>query len=166
MQEIWQAADAGALNATQRFYLDTPRPMHELYDTHADPHEVVNLAGDPAYADDLARLQGAMDAWIARIGDLSALEEIAMIEQMWPGLEQPVTAAPQAKVETGGGGPLLHLMSGTEGASIGYRIAEEDAENIWRIYAGPVAVPAGARLEAKAIRYGYAESTVTEIAVQ
>ena len=47
--KAWQA---GALNATQRRFFE-PKEMEELYDTQADPHEVNNLAADPAYAETL-----------------------------------------------------------------------------------------------------------------
>lgn len=39
------------------------RPPEELFDLDADPHEVVNLAGDPAHAGLLAELRAEMEGW-------------------------------------------------------------------------------------------------------
>src|SRR5207237_7416578 len=39
------------------------RPREELYDLTKDPHELVNVAGDAAYADTLADLRGRVRAW-------------------------------------------------------------------------------------------------------
>ncbi|MEZ4700537.1 MAG: sulfatase [Rhodothermales bacterium] len=48
-----------------------PLPYEQLYDTEADPHEIVNLAGsnDPAHRDALLRLRAALDTWIQETGD-------------------------------------------------------------------------------------------------
>ncbi len=45
------------------------RPEFELYDLQSDPDEVVNLADDPAHADDLAKLQEKIRAFQKRTGD-------------------------------------------------------------------------------------------------
>ncbi|MEZ5300707.1 MAG: sulfatase [Verrucomicrobiales bacterium] len=45
------------------------RPGAELYDLQNDPLETKNLAGDPALAEVQARLQSAMDEWMAQQGD-------------------------------------------------------------------------------------------------
>lgn len=39
------------------------RPEFELYDLETDPHEVVNLASDPAHAQTLARMQSQIREW-------------------------------------------------------------------------------------------------------
>jgi N-sulfoglucosamine sulfohydrolase len=39
------------------------RPAEELFDLEADPDEVTNLAGDPAHADRLAEMRGALEDW-------------------------------------------------------------------------------------------------------
>lgn len=152
-QEIWRLAAAGELTPVQQRLVDPDRPREELYDTAADPHEVVNLADDPAHAATLARMRAAMDDWIARVGDWARVPEMQMIEAMWPGGEQPVTATPELVMEDG----AARLLSDTDGASIAYGFGEEEP-TAWRIYTGPVTVTAGQTLWAKAIRYGYAES--------
>ena len=45
------------------------RPADELYDLEKDPHQVRNVAADPAYAQDLARLRGELDAWMKQTND-------------------------------------------------------------------------------------------------
>ena len=65
------------------------RVPEELYDLHSDPDEVVNLAGDPEYADQLAKMRGLLDAWIEDTDDkgqyprsAAALKEV--IDRMPP----------------------------------------------------------------------------------
>jgi N-sulfoglucosamine sulfohydrolase len=49
------------------------------------------------------------------------------------------------------------IRSEVEGASIAYTLeAGDDAR--WELYVGPIAVPDGAALRARAVRYGWAES--------
>ena len=45
------------------------RPAVELYDLETDPEEVLNLAGDPQYAEVQAKLGQALDAWMKQQGD-------------------------------------------------------------------------------------------------
>ncbi len=45
------------------------RPRYELYDLHADPDEVKNLADDPKHAELLQRLQDKLRAFQERTGD-------------------------------------------------------------------------------------------------
>jgi N-sulfoglucosamine sulfohydrolase len=73
--KAWRKAfDAGTLDPVQRRFFE-PKPFEELYDAEADPHEVKNLAGDPAMAGTLDRLRAALDAWILEIKDLGFLPE-------------------------------------------------------------------------------------------
>lgn len=157
MQEFWRvAAEGGLPPAAAR--LTQPRGAEELYDTIADPHEIHNLANDPAYSSHLHRQRSAMDNWIASTGDLSALPEIEMIEAMWPGLVQPQTATPQIRIQQG----LVTLSSGTAGASIAYTLGAEAPEP-GRIYTGPFLAEPGTRITARAIRYGYAASEIASV---
>lgn len=53
----------GKLNEAQRSCFVSPRPVEELYDLDADPHELVNLAEDPKHANVLADLRRALSEW-------------------------------------------------------------------------------------------------------
>jgi arylsulfatase A-like enzyme len=162
MQELWRLKAAGALSAAQaQLFRELPR--EQLFDLRSDPHTMRNLAAEPAHTADLRRLRAAMDGWLARTADFSAVPERQMIERMWPGMVQPVTAAPVFKVRTGRAGSSVVLSAPTIGASIGYSLEGPNAER-WRLYTGPVPLAPGRRLWAKAIRYGYSESPVVEVA--
>ena len=99
MQALWAGNEAGSLSAQQQFYFVSPRPLEELYDTLHDPQELVNLAGRPEHARTLRRMRGALDDWLARVGDKGAVDESDMIESMWPGGQQPVTDEPKIVLE-------------------------------------------------------------------
>jgi arylsulfatase A-like enzyme len=62
--------DAGKLTPVQRSCFDRPRPVEELYDLDADPHEVVNLAGDPRFAEELGVMSRALSEWVRETGDV------------------------------------------------------------------------------------------------
>ncbi|WP_279244088.1 sulfatase [Candidatus Litorirhabdus singularis] len=152
MRELWRALAAGELNAEQRQWFE-PRPPEYLFDTQSDPFELQNLAADPAYAQILQRLRDALARHKATITDYSDSSEAEMAERFWPGGEEPVTKA----VEFNLIGDSLVLQSATTGASIGYRHNGGD----WRLYTGPLNAAAADGLEAKAVRYGWAESAAS-----
>jgi len=160
MRALWAMHEAGELEGPQRLWFRAPRPNEALYDLESDPHEVRNLANDPAHAETLARLSSELDAWLARTGDLGAIPEAELAERMWPGGEQPGTAAPEIRFETEDDVVMLVLGGPTPGASLAYHVPSAQEE--WVIYDEPVPVPAGARIEARAVRYGYAASEATE----
>lgn len=155
MQEIWRLKAEGKLTPAIARWLG-PKAAEELYDLKADPDQVNNLAADPAHARDLARLRRDLDRWIARVGDMSDKPESEMVEAIWPGRVQPKTAPPASRPTRDG----LALTSATTGASIGWRLAGETA---WRLYSAPIRLAPGAVVEAKAIRYGYAESPTARL---
>jgi arylsulfatase len=68
-KELWAAHDAGKLNADQQDVFLKPRPREELYDLKRDPHQLHNLAADPADAEPLAKLRQALDRWAEETGD-------------------------------------------------------------------------------------------------
>jgi hypothetical protein len=47
----------------------SPRPVEELYDCDADPHELKNLAGDQRYAEILVAMRAALAKWERETGD-------------------------------------------------------------------------------------------------
>ena len=57
------------------------KPMEELFDTAADPDNVNNLAGQPEYARELARLSAALDAWQIEYFDAGLLPETELLQR-------------------------------------------------------------------------------------
>lgn len=53
--------------AVMEVFLNPPR--YELYDVEADPYELHNLSGDPAYADTLRKMQEELHAWRQETND-------------------------------------------------------------------------------------------------
>lgn len=100
-------------------------------------------------------MRNALARFKARTPDLSTQGELAMVQNMWPGMRRPVTKAPVATRD----GHFISLADSTPGASTGYRIDG----GAWRLYTSPVELKAGQLLEAKAVRYGFSESNVTSI---
>jgi N-sulfoglucosamine sulfohydrolase len=62
--------DEGKLAPIQRSIFESPRPVEELYDLEADPHELVNLAHDPGHAEALAEMRRALSGWAKETGDV------------------------------------------------------------------------------------------------
>lgn len=155
MQALWTGLAAGTLNDAQRLWFE-PRPEEALYDLERDPHELVNLAADPAYLGELTHMRSAYGAWRMRVPDFSDLPESEMAERFWPGGEQPVTPAPDAAID--GSGRVT--LTASAGASVEFRLGE----NPWQLYRGPFALPGGnITLQTRASRYGYAPSAVLRI---
>lgn len=162
MQELWRLKAEGGLTDVQRRQFE-PRPKEELYDRGRDRDHTRNLASEPAFQGELARLRRLSSTHAARVEDWANQDERAMVEtRMWPNLRQPETAPPLAEWIVRDGQLLLSLSSATQGASIGYR-HDGDPPNAWRLYTGPARIPGPATVTAKAIRYGFKESSETKI---
>lgn len=159
MQSWWQEHKAGNLNPIQEYYFGAPRAEHELYDTSNDPWEVNNIANNPAYAEKLTELQQALAAWKDRIQDRSDVDELLMVEQMWPDFTQPGSDAPVFKTLACGKQTCLSIESAADNPSIIYRQTDSD---IWQLYTEPVVIHPQQTIQAKAIRYGYKESAVEQ----
>ncbi len=182
-QELWRLRAEGGLEGSGMTLFQSRVP-EELYDCEADPHELFNLAHDPAYANVLARMRQALQEWRERCGDLGELPEVTMVRSMWPNGEQPVTAAPVAVVLSGErsgtepipqteephlvAGPLMVMLhSATQGASIAYT-TDEGEQPRWRLYTEPFRVPQGGKLyvRARAVRIGYQDSGVVSYRIR
>jgi arylsulfatase A-like enzyme len=161
MQELLRLRDLGQLNEAQAQWFRSVKPEQELFDTESDPHELVNLATDPAYAEKLSELSAELDNWLSGFDDKGMMPEPDFIREIWPGEEQPVTKSPTATQQYG----RVVLVSTTEGANIGYQIlaADEELTGTWSVYTGPVPVAADQRLIAIAHRIGYKPSTMIEL---
>ncbi len=162
MRELRRLFEDGKLDPTQRLWFE-PRPANQLYDTWEDPFEVANLAEDPQHRATLDRMWTALDTWMAERPDLSDMPEEEMIATYWPGGEQPGTARPVVRVNpTTDGHVMIEMSSPSEGASIGYRLIDGTGNaGPWQVYSEKFSTRIGTTVEAKAVRYGWAESPVT-----
>jgi arylsulfatase A-like enzyme len=151
MQELRRLAAEERLEGVPALWFRAQRAPEELYDTEADPHEIQNRAGDPAFAAVLARMRAELDRWLAASGDLGLLPEEELRQRFWPGGREPVTADPTLGRDADGS---LALQCATPGASMELRLDGGP----WRLYTGPVEAPPGAGAEARAVRYGWAAS--------
>ncbi len=80
-QVVRQMNARGELNDAQRLWMAPTKPAEELYDALADRDMINNLAGDPDHAQTLIRMRQALDAEMARHGDLGELPERELIRR-------------------------------------------------------------------------------------
>lgn len=69
LKAIREWDQSGKLNDTQKLVTRKTRPHEELYDVRHDPHEINNLADDPAYAKTLARMRAQLNTWMEQTND-------------------------------------------------------------------------------------------------
>ncbi|MEO0339067.1 MAG: sulfatase [Bacteroidota bacterium] len=160
MQELLRLRDAGQLSEVQAQWFRKSKPAEELFDCKADPHELNNLANDPAYQEVLTKLRVEMDRWLEAIGDQPNLPEKELIAQLWNGRDsQPTTADPRVTISEG----KISVTCATEGASIGYQLlgGTSKASKAWQLYQEPIPIVDGtAKIQVKAHRIGYLSSEV------
>ncbi|MFG0266594.1 MAG: sulfatase [Rhodopirellula sp. JB055] len=76
--KVWQQMfDAGELNEIQAKVWKV-KPLEELFDLQADPDEVNNLVSDPAHANQLNSMRGALRDWMKSTTDLGVVPEAEM----------------------------------------------------------------------------------------
>ena len=63
------------------YWFRTSKPAEELFDTETDPHELNNLADDPAYAEVLTDLRTECERWMKAIDDKGFINEIELIQK-------------------------------------------------------------------------------------
>ncbi len=190
MQELLRLHDAGKLDEFQSQWFRSSKPVEELFHLETDPHELVNLALDPAFEDQLAQMRAELSAWMDDTKDPGTLEEMDLVAQMWPDHIQPQTSP--VTIELVSGGEMIHrlsddslhygvihnldssnllllrLVSGTEGASIGYQILESSNPEAsrWLLYTSPVALTPDQTLRAIAHRIGYTPSRTVTVTLE
>ncbi|MCG8527219.1 MAG: sulfatase-like hydrolase/transferase [Opitutales bacterium] len=80
MSELRRQHEAGILNPIADVYFAPTKPSEELYDTEKDPHEVNNLADDPAYTEILNALRKAHVDWVKDTRDTGLIPEPLLAE--------------------------------------------------------------------------------------
>jgi hypothetical protein len=148
----------GELSGEAAYIFMESKPVEELYDLKNDPHEVHNLAQDPAHQKKLQELRKALSDWQLEIGDKGFIPEHDLINMMWPGFVQPSTA--QVTFQKGIDDRCI-LQSDTKGASIAYQKGEQIGENHWHLYTNPIRMKKGEQIQARAVRLGYKTSEIT-----
>ncbi|MBN2452301.1 MAG: sulfatase-like hydrolase/transferase [Lentisphaeria bacterium] len=119
MAEMRRLHAEGNLHGPQQQFFECPKPIEELYDCHADPHEVHNLAGDPAHASRLSAMREALFDWMARTRDTGLLPEAHFDGLKRPGDRMATTAAPGFSCDDLGDGRFrAAALCATPGSSI------------------------------------------------
>ena len=157
MQEMRRASAEGKLKGPQKQYFEPTKPVEELYDTLADPHEVNNLADDPKYKDVLQRLRKVHAEWMKQTRDVGLIPEPEFDEMKRPGGRWQRTATPKFAnpFHAGDRGTSVAITCATKGASIAYRVGDQGG---WKLYRKPVLVQVGQTLFARACRIGFKDS--------
>jgi N-sulfoglucosamine sulfohydrolase len=78
MQELRRVVREGGLNETQKLFWQPDKPVEELYDTLADPHEISNLADSSDYQRILKRMRRELRKWMTEMRDTGLLPEAQM----------------------------------------------------------------------------------------
>lgn len=81
MRELRRLHERGQLSAEAELFFSETKPVEELYDCDADPHEVNNLAADPKYADVLKRLRAAHRQWVLDTRDTGLIPEPILVHR-------------------------------------------------------------------------------------
>lgn len=157
MKELLRLRAAGQLDEAQMYWFRKRKAPEELYDLTVDPHELNNLADEPAYRGDLIRLRSALERWLEEVGDQPLRSEKELVWSMWPEGVQPVTEPPKIFKR----GNSIHLTCATEGASIAYQINGKGyTRDHWFLYSKPIEANRGDEMKATAIRIGFKQSEI------
>ena len=152
MQELLRMRDAGTLDEFQSQWFRTSKMEEELFDTKNDPHELKNIARDPAYADVLDSLRAECKRWMKAIDDKGFINEIDLIEIFYPNGKAQLTDVPIIEIKN----CKVTVKCPTPGARIGYRYSSEKSPFTgWKIYTGPIVEKPNDTLEIITHRLGF-----------
>ena len=79
MKEMRRLNAEGQLSGVPALFYRETKPVEELFDTEADPHEVVNLADRPEHAERLKRMRAALERWQEDVGDSGLIPEPLLV---------------------------------------------------------------------------------------
>lgn len=152
MQELLRMRDQGELDENQALWFRQTKEIEELFDTENDPHELNNIAKDPAYADVLAELRAECDRWMNEIDDKGFINEVDLIADFYPNKKPQLTDAPVIEINDG----KVSVSCNTPGARIGYRYVSDKAPYLgWKFYSEPIQAKADDTLEIITHRLGF-----------
>jgi len=162
MQEMLVIKDKKQLTEAQELWFDT-KTEDELYDCKTDPHNLVNLATDPIYNTQLARLKKALRKHQKKHIDLAETPEATLIKNMWPNNVQPQTTIPSYTLKNN----KVRLKPTTKGASIAYLLVNKPVKKLnydskWQLYTKPIPVKKGQIVYYISERIGFKESIITK----
>ncbi len=163
MQEMRRLDAEGKLQGPQMQYFEPTKPIEELYDTAADPHEVKNLAGDPQHTDVLERMRRILSQWYRETMDIGLIPEPVFDEMKRPDGKFEKTGEPVfiKQADSPGEGGAITMVCPTLGASIAWRVGgDPKSDTGWELYVRPVPIKPGDVLYAKACRIGFRDSGV------
>lgn len=163
MREMRRLYAEEKLTGPQLQYFERTKPVEELYDTAADPHEVRNLADDPKHRETLERLRKVHTEWCRDSMDLGLIPEPVLDEVRWPEGRREKAAAPVFIRQTGNpqDGGAVTVVCPTPGASIACRVGgNPESEMGWELYVRPVPLKGDQTLFVKACRPGFIDSEV------
>ncbi|MCM2374760.1 sulfatase-like hydrolase/transferase [Aporhodopirellula aestuarii] len=75
MKELRSLHQAGKLPPAAEYYFSPTKPVEELYDYVADPHNITNLAGQPRFKEVLDELRAEHIDWVKRSKDTGLIPE-------------------------------------------------------------------------------------------
>ncbi|MBW8039099.1 MAG: sulfatase-like hydrolase/transferase [Planctomycetes bacterium] len=78
MKELHRVVKEGALTETQKLFWQPVKPLEELYDTQADPHEIDNLADSDQHRRVLKRMRKVHRKWMFETRDTGLMPEAQM----------------------------------------------------------------------------------------
>ena len=150
------ARAAGRLGPAQARLFSDERPEGELYDLKTDPEAQHDLAQASAHSGDVQRLSRALNAFAISAPDTTTASTQDLLDSFQPGGQTPTAMAPSAVVQAG----RVTLNSISPGAAILWRAA---GAGPWKLYTGPIDARAAAKIETRAVRYGFTPSAVTTV---
>lgn len=162
MLQLLDWHEAGKLDSIQELWFRQPKPEEELYDFINDPDEVLNLAGDPDYADKMAELRAAHEQWKLDYPDLGFTPEEDLLAEWWPNGQQQTTVQPVIEISEDS---MMTITCDTEGASIGYQFRDITATTSgvsYEVYTGPVKLMHDLKVYSYAMRLGFKKSSRAE----
>lgn len=75
MRELRRLHASGDLPPAAEAFMAEIKPVEELYDLEHDPHEIHNLAADPAHAERLAAMREVHARWVRETRDIGLIPE-------------------------------------------------------------------------------------------
>jgi uncharacterized sulfatase len=147
---------AGELTGAAQTFMRKEKPLEELYDLQADPHETVNLADSTKHQQRIAVMRAALERWQERIGDLGLVPEPILMERMRAGGQWRTTAEPTIQASPQQQATLVSIACATNGASIEFAVGDGS----WKIYDRPFTAQPPVAIKARAGRIGFRDSPI------